>query len=182
MTTRFYTAPLDRIETFTYTGMTGDGTITHLGDLDGLRYFHVDDGVPLPTSEGASFQPIELTDDLASRLHTVAAAFVLPLIVTDTERREAAKSGINTERDRRLASGVPWNGQTYHTDDCFLTELLGMVLGYSVGILTGTQSIRTTDNKIVSLGQAEIAGLAGAVGEYRKTVYAWSWSAKGVLP
>lgn len=86
MTTRFYTAPLDRIETFTYPEMTGEGTITHLGDLDGLRYFHVDDGVPLPTSEAASFQPVELTDDLAAKLRTVAAAFVLPLLVTDTER------------------------------------------------------------------------------------------------
>ena len=161
--------------------MSGDGTITHLGDIDGLRYFHVDDGVPLPTAEGASFQPVELTDDLAAKLRTVAAAFVLPLIVTDSERRETAKAEINIERDRRLAAGVPWNGETFHTDDRFLTELLGMVLGYSAGILTGKQNIRTHDNKIVQLGQVEIAALAGAVGEYRKAVYAWSWAAKDAL-
>lgn len=92
MTTRFYTAPLDRIETFTYPEIHGDGTITRLGDLDGLRYYHVDDGVPLPTAEGASFQPVEMTDDLADRLRAVAPALSLPLIVTDTERRETAKT------------------------------------------------------------------------------------------
>jgi len=101
--------------------------------------------------------------------------------VTDSERRETAKAEINIERDRRLAAGVPWNGETFHTDDRFLTELLGMVLGYSAGILTGKQNIRTHDNKIVQLGQVEIAALAGAVGEYRKAVYAWSWAAKDAL-
>ena len=41
-------------------------------------------------------------------------------------------------------------------------KLLGMVLGYSAGILTGKQNIRTRDNKIVQLGQGDIAMLAGA--------------------
>ncbi|WP_334157927.1 hypothetical protein [Oryzomicrobium sp.] len=85
--TRFYCAPLDRIGAFTYPNLSDTGTITHLGDLDGWRYFHVDDGVPLPTAEGASFQPVELTDDLAARLRAEAPACALPLIVTDGEQR-----------------------------------------------------------------------------------------------
>lgn len=181
MTTRFHSAPLDRIDTFTYPDIAGEGTITHLGDLDGLRYFHVDDGVPLPTAPGASFQPVDLSDELAAKLRTVAPAASLPLIVTDGERKGKEKQDINAERDRRLVAGVTFNGETYHTDDRFLTELLGMVLGYSASILSGQQSIRTRDNKIMKLGQAEIAMLAGAVGEYRKAVYAWSWAAKDAL-
>jgi hypothetical protein len=84
--TRIYFAPLDRIDTFVYPNIVGLGTITHLGDIDGLRYFHVDDGVPLPQSDAATFEPAELTGDLTEKLVAVAPTAALPLLVTDGER------------------------------------------------------------------------------------------------
>jgi hypothetical protein len=90
MTNRFYSAPIDKIETFVYPEISGTGTISHLGDLDGLRYHYVDEGVPLPTSEVARFQPVEMTDDLIVKLRAVAVHLSLPLIPLTQGEIEAA--------------------------------------------------------------------------------------------
>lgn len=88
---------------------------------------------------------------------------------------------INQTRDIDLVAGVTHNGKQYHTDDRFLTELLGMILGYQAGVYTGTQAIRTRDNEIVNLSAAQMVALAGAVGAHRRAVYAASWAAKDAL-
>jgi hypothetical protein len=118
---------------------------------------------------------------LAEQLRAAAPACAKSLIVTKAETKAATKAAINAEREARLVSTVTHNGKTYHTDQTFLVELLGMVLGYSAGVLTGKQNIRTIDNKIEQLDQGEVAALAAVVGDHRKGVYAWSWKEKDAL-
>lgn len=92
-----------------------------------------------------------------------------------------AKSIIDAERDAAIASGVAYNGHTWHTDNTFLLELLGMILGYQAGMYTGTQSIRTRENTVEQLDVTAIMTLAGLVGAHRKATYATSWAAKDAL-
>ncbi len=97
------------------------------------------------------------------------------------ELRAQAVAEIEARRDAALRAGVVLNGVRYHTDDTFITELLGLLMGYQVGIYTGTQAIRTMDNTIVPLDAPQITAVAAAVGEHRKTVYAQSWAEKDAL-
>lgn len=96
--------------------------------------------------------------------------------------RTRQASAINSERDRQLDAGIEADGITYHTDNTFLLELLALVMGYQVGILSGTQAIRTMDNQIRQLSAPELLDLAAAVGARRKAIYAESWAAKDNLP
>lgn len=95
--------------------------------------------------------------------------------------RAAAVETINATRDADLVAGVVVDGKRYHTDDRFLTELLGMLLGYQVGVYSGSQAIRTMDNQIEQLDLAQITALAASVGAHRKAVYSASWAAKDAL-
>ena len=104
-----------------------------------------------------------------------------PEPLTIEEERAAAIVAINESREVDLLAGVVVDGKRYHTDDRFLAELLGLVLGYQAGIYSGAQAIRTMDNQIVQLGVSQITALAAAVGEHRKAVYAASWAAKDAL-
>lgn len=96
--------------------------------------------------------------------------------------RERQVLAIDAERDRQLDAGIDVGGVIYHTDNTFLLELLALVMGYQIGILSGTQAIRTMDNSIRQLAETDIITLAAAVGERRKAIYAASWSAKDALP
>lgn len=89
---------------------------------------------------------------------------------------------INAACERALDAGVLIDGARYHTDNTFLIEILGLVLGYQAGVLSGTQTIRTMANENVQMNQEQIVALAAAVGEYRKAVYAECWAAKDALP
>jgi hypothetical protein len=100
---------------------------------------------------------------------------------TAAQVRAIAVETINTTRDADLVAGVVVDGKRYHTDDRFLTELLGMLLGYQAGVYSGLQAIRTMDNQIEQLDLTQITALAAAVGAHRKAVYAASWAAKDAL-
>lgn len=89
---------------------------------------------------------------------------------------------LNAECDRALKAGVLVDGVLYHSDNTFLLELLALVMGYQVGVLTGTQTIRTKANQNVQMDEAQIVALAAAVGDYRKSTYAACWAAKDALP
>lgn len=99
------------------------------------------------------------------------------------QARAWARATINAQRDAELVAGVVVDGKRYHSDDRFLMELLGMVMGYQAGVtpLNEKQAIRTMDNEVVQLGPADITALAAAVGGHRKAVYAASWAAKDAL-
>lgn len=103
------------------------------------------------------------------------------ITIDPSKAAERQRVLINRERDDSLVGGVTLNGKQYHTDDRFLTELLGMILGYQAGVYTGTQDIRTRDNEIVAMNAAQIIELASAVGAHRRAVYAASWAAKDAL-
>lgn len=104
-----------------------------------------------------------------------------PAPPTPEQQRAATVAAINETREVDLLAGVEIDGKRYHTDDRFLTELLGLVLGFQAGLYTGAQAIRTMDNQIVQLNVTQITALAAAVGEHRKAVYAASWAAKDAL-
>lgn len=178
---KLYKTPLEQVPTFVYQDWQGDGTISHVADLDSDRYYLVDDGVPLPKSDHAEFVPVEITTELAQRLRPVAFPTVVNFIQSADERIKAARAVINAERDQSLAAGVQLDGNTYNSDDRFLTVLHGMVLGFQVGTLTGKQDIRTQDNKTVQLDQVAVVALTTAVESYRSGVFAWSWAQKDAL-
>ena len=181
MSKAFYRHPLSALGTFTYHDWEGDGTIAHVADHDGQRYYVVDDTVPLPTSEVATFEAVTLTDDLAATLRSVAMPDVLSWVKSDNEVLQEKLAAINAQRDADLDAGVKFNGKTFHSDSGFLTELLGLVLGYQAGLLTGKSNIRTLDNETVQMDDTAVTGLAKAVGDGRQAVYAKAWAAKDSL-
>jgi len=91
------------------------------------------------------------------------------------------RAAIDAACDRALAAGVAHAGHVFHADDTFLTEVLGLVLGYQTGVLAGTQAIRTKANEVLQLDAAEILDLALVVGQYRQQCYAACWAAKDSL-
>lgn len=102
---------------------------------------------------------------------------------TPEQVRATVVADIEQRRDDALRAGVVLDGTRYHSDDRFLTELLGMVMGYQAGVYapTDTQGIRTMDNTVVQLGAQQITALASAVGTHRRAVYAQSWAEKDAL-
>lgn len=178
---KIYSHPLVALGTFTYHDWSGEGTIQHIGDLWPNRYFFVDEGMPLPTSEVASFEPVTLTDELATQLRAVAMPESVGLVKSDNEILQAKRQLLNAERDAALDSGAKFGGNTFHSNSGFLTELLGLVLGYQAGVMTGKANIRTLDNKIVQMDAQGLAGLAKSVGDYRQGVYKKSWADKDAL-
>lgn len=96
---------------------------------------------------------------------------------------EQRRGRIEADRDAALIAGVVVDAHRFHSDDRFLTELLGFIIGYQAGVYapTSTQTIRTMDNQNVQLGVEQIKNLAAAVGMHRKAVYAASWEAKDAL-
>ena len=178
---KLYKAPLEQVPTFVYQDWQGDGTITHVADLESDRYYLVDEGVPLPKSDHAEFTAVDITTELAQRLRPLSFASVVNFIQSNEERIKAARVMINAERDQRLIAGVQLDGNTYNSDDRFLAVLHGMVLGFQTGTLTGKQDIRTQDNRTVQLDQSAVSTLTAAVEKFRSDVFAWSWAQKDAL-
>lgn len=94
-----------------------------------------------------------------------------------------ATAAINKQRDDALDAGVVFNGEHYHADHVFLTELLGRVMAWSLGIYApaDTKQIRTKDNKTLLLNRDEHIAVAAAVGAYHESCYSPSWTAKDAL-
>ncbi len=95
------------------------------------------------------------------------------------ERRAA----IDAERDTRLAAGVTWDGDLWHTDNAFQTQITAIISAFNNGILqTGaTVPMRTKANTVRTLSLAQLKVLAGTVMQYVQGVYAWSWQQKDAL-
>lgn len=130
--------------------------------------------------EFAYFLPagsVEVTDAEADAIRVASSA------PTPDQLRATAIVDIEQRRDDALRSGVVLDGTRYHSDDRFLTELLGMLMGYQAVVYAPTdlQGIRTMDNTVVQLNVQQITALASAVGAHRRTVYAQSWAEKDAL-
>jgi len=138
--TVFYKAPLDQLSTFAYPEWPGDATITHIGDLDGQRYFHVDAGMVLPVSPVAGFQPVELTDTLADQLRLVAPELSRRLIVNLNGQRAARLASIKKAAGAAIVAGITHNAlgavhsyPTTATDQANMTGLIAESLLPSAG-------------------------------------------------
>ena len=89
---------------------------------------------------------------------------------------------IDARRDAALAAGVMHDGVLYHADTTFLLEMLAMLQGYQLGLLSGTQAVRSKSGTTLHLTAAQITAVAAAVGAQRQAVYAQSWAEKDALP
>jgi hypothetical protein len=165
-------------------------TLEDVPDLDAvpavIEVDNPDCKIPADAVKVTEAERVQLSEGEASGKRIVPGADGRPVLaepepLNAAQVRAAAVETINTSRDADLVAGVMVDGKRYHTDDRFLTELLGMLLGYQAGVYSGLQSIRTMDNQIEQLDQAQITALAAAVGAHRKAVYAASWAAKDAL-
>lgn len=95
--------------------------------------------------------------------------------------RESQRQAWNAWRDRELVAGYPHNGHVFHSDDRFMAELQLILKGYERVHLTGTSAIRTRDNAVLQMTQAEIEGLLLMIGLHRQAIYAQSWAGKDAL-
>lgn len=87
-----YRAPLAALSSFVYQPWSGMVTCRHLGDVDGFRFYWVDPGFPLPISEVAEFEPVELSPELAAQLAAQSPDFagrLKPLQARRAERLQA---------------------------------------------------------------------------------------------
>jgi len=90
-------------------------------------------------------------------------------------------TAINSETDRALEAGVRIDGIDYHSDSTFLIELLALIMGYQRGLRSGTQPIRTVDNRVMHLDEVQIVALASALSNRRQAIYADAWAEKDAL-
>ncbi len=135
-------------------------------------------------------QPAPREDELVEELARTGEAFEVVALgqaqaetLTPEEAYLLQRRLIDQERDRQLASGVVWNAKTYHVDETFQGHLTGLMVAYQTGILPAGMSrqIRTMNNEIVLLTQAEIVGLAAAVLSRVEQIFQESWAAKDAL-
>lgn len=92
-------------------------------------------------------------------------------------------SQIEKQRDLDLVAGCMMNGNLYHSDDRFVSELMMLIQGYQLGIFPPdmSQNIRTKDNLVVQLNKDSVIQLTLTIGQYRQQVYQSSWNAKDSL-
>ena len=95
--------------------------------------------------------------------------------------RESQRQAWNAWRDRELVAGYPHNGHVFHSDDRFMAELQLILEGYERGYITGTSAIRTRDNVVLQMTQAEIESLLLLIGLHRQAIYQQSWVGKDAL-
>lgn len=87
----------------------------------------------------------------------------------------------NVWRDAVLVAGYTHAGHLFHSDDRFLGELQLLLKGYEKGHITGTSNIRTRNNAIIPMSEADIEGLLLLIGLYRQEIYNDSWAGKDAL-
>lgn len=146
------------------------------------------DAIPTDAVEITTAEHAALINGQSTGKRIVADSNGYPMLAdppppTPEQVRATAVADIEQRRDDALRAGVVLDGTRYHSDDRFLTELLGMLMGYQAGVYAPTdlQGIRTMDNTVVQLYVQQITALASAVGAHRRTVYAQSWAEKDAL-
>lgn len=90
-----FKAPLEQLRTFEYPEIEGLETITVLGDVADQRYFHIGEGVPLPTSPVAEFEPVELSREVNEQLRGQYPAidqFLLSAVPESVTRRQGLRA------------------------------------------------------------------------------------------
>jgi len=97
--------------------------------------------------------------------------------------RENAIAALGVKRDKALSAGFAFNGQLFHCDPTFQSQVQAFLLAWQTGMLPPQASvnIRRHDNVTVQLNQAEVSALAGALMAHVQGIYATSWAAKDAL-
>jgi len=97
--------------------------------------------------------------------------------------RKKSVDAIDANRDAALNAGFAHNGQLFHCDPTFQSQVQAFLLAWQTGMLPpqATVNIRRYDNVTMQLNQAEVAALAGALMTHVQGVYATSWAAKDAL-
>lgn len=97
--------------------------------------------------------------------------------------REQRIAEIEAQRDALLAAGFWFNGQLFHADPIFQSQLQAFLLAWNIGLLdaAATVAIRRKDDVTVQMGRAEVTALAAALMQHVQGIYAQSWAAKDAL-
>ena len=109
------------------------------------------------------------------------------LVITAPKTPEQIKTealqAIDKIKINKLAGGFTFNGMSYPCDGVFQQQITAFVTAFREGIIPPgtTITIRTYDDQLVQLGEAEIKALAAALLVYVQSVYAESWAAKDAL-
>lgn len=148
-----------------------ENTSLTLTTNDGVYY------VPWPCENHFNnFIQKAISDGMIIEEHKTSSEIEIDSLQTQIKEVEAT-------RDINLVAGCTFNGNLYHSDDRFVSELMMLIQGYQLGIfpVEMTHSIRTKDNIIVTLTKDEIVQLTLMIGQYRQSVYQSSWTAKDAL-
>jgi hypothetical protein len=100
----------------------------------------------------------------------------VPQPPTLAERR----AEIDKQRDEKINDGFVWQGNRWHADSAFQTQIVGIISAYQTGIIQSGASvtIRTQVNTNVQMRLDQLIALAGTLMQYVQSVYAWSWIEK----
>lgn len=88
-----------------------------------------------------------------------------------TEYKQSKRQWMNTERDRLIASGVSYGGNTYQSRSEDITNIMGAVQVAQIATLAEQEFSTewlTNDNQVVPMGLHELAGLGVALAEHKK--------------
>lgn len=106
-----------------------------------------------------------------------------PPQLTPEQIKAAAIKQIDNQRDIALTAGFMFNGQLYHCDPIFQTQVQAYLAAWREGIIAelDTVSIRRKDNVTIQMTKVELLALAAALMTHVQVIYAQSWAAKDAL-
>lgn len=143
---------------------------------------HVDQVATYPITD-AEFQQISSSGRHGDFIYSNGVIAYSPLSKLQAQIRAESIVQIDKERDAAINAGYSFNGQLFHADALFQTQIQAFLLAWATGLLapTATVSIRRKDNVTVQMGQAEVSALAAGLMQFVQTVYAQSWASKDAL-
>lgn len=108
--------------------------------------------------------------------------YVAPQLTPEQILENAIKQ-IDAQRDAALLAGFTFNGQLYHCDPIFQTQVQAYLAAWREGIIAelDTVSIRRKDNVTVQMTKSEVLALAAALMSHVQSIYVQSWAAKDAL-
>lgn len=104
-----------------------------------------------------------------------------------TEIKDAIVSAIKEESEYRLKYGMEWNGFTVEYSEALKTDLIGILVGLSGGIMSLPQQINLgsnadgTPNTYTFNTIDELGSLSALVGSHRQTCSNEEWEAINAL-
>lgn len=107
-----------------------------------------------------------------------------PTPPTPEQVKADQRAAIDAARNLAIETGsVAYGGNSYHTDMVFQLHLVGLITAHSSGVVpdSATHPIRTSDNRTVQLGIADIKVLGALVLSAVQNIWQNSFSQKDAL-